>query len=146
MEIIDRLEESLPGRFEPDTLLPAQFYEMLKRRYILEGERKLMFAVLEDAVECYLKNMNARSRKQRVLFYEAQSWINARNKVGLFAYETLCEALNIDAGALRRALERRRVRRQSGSLRTPLSPRRPAAAREPAATQGWSNDGAAAQL
>ena len=126
-------------------ILPAQYYWTLTHRSALEGERKLMFAVLEDAVECYLKNMNARSRKQRVLFYEAQSWINARNKVGLFAYETLCEALNIDAGALRRALERRRVRRQSGSLRTPLSPRRPAAAREPA-TQGWSNDGAAAQL
>jgi len=141
MEITDRLEESLPGKFEPDTLLPLQYYESAKRRQVLEGERRLLFAVLEDAVECYLKNMDARSRKQRLLFYEAQSWVNSRNRTGLFAYETLCEALNIDSEALRRLLDRRRIRHQSGSLRVPLKQRRdmaPAAVDKPAAGTGVS--------
>src|SRR2546423_1877264 len=112
MELTDRMEESLVGNFEPDKLLPEQDYEVLKRRPALEGERKLMFAVLEDAVECFLKNMHAKSRKQRVLFYEAQNWMHAKNRVGLFAYETLCESLGIEPNMLRNVLEKRRLNRQ----------------------------------
>jgi len=88
----------------PDTLLPVQYNELIRRRSALEGEQKLMFAVLEDAVECYLKHMNAKSRSRRLLFCEVQIWINAKNKVGLFSYQTLCESLGIDAKALRTAL------------------------------------------
>jgi hypothetical protein len=130
VEIIDRLEETLPGRFEPDTLMPAQYYDIMKRRHSLEGEHKLMFAVLEDAVECYLKNMNAKHRKQRILFYEAQNWMSAKNKIGLFAFETLCDALAINPEGLRRALEQRRIRRQGGSIRLSSRPRRGSAKRQ----------------
>jgi len=66
-----------------------------------------MFAVLEDAVECYLKHMNAKSRRRRLLFYEVQNWIDAKNRVGLFSYNTLCESLGINARGLRAALESR---------------------------------------
>ena len=38
----------------------------------MEGERKLMFAVLEDGVRGYLKNMEARSRRARILFLEVR--------------------------------------------------------------------------
>ncbi|SRR5712692_5282441 len=131
MEIIDRLEESLPSKFEPDTLLPTQYYDLLKRRHTLESERRLMFAVLEDAIECYLKYMGARHRKQRILFYEAREWVNARNRKGLFAFESLCETLGIEPSRLRGALEQRRIRKQGGTIRySTRSRRRRAAARE----------------
>jgi hypothetical protein len=107
VEIADRIQEYLGGQFEPDTLLPVQYNELMRRRSALEGERKLMFAVLEDAVECYLKHMNAKSRRRLLLFYEVQNWMNAKNRVGLFSYQTLCESLGIDAKALRAALESR---------------------------------------
>lgn len=107
MEIADRIQEYLGSQFEPDTLLPVQYNEIMRRRSVLEGERKLMYAVLEDAVECYLKHMNAKSRRRRLLFYEVQNWMNAKNRFGLFSYQTLCEMLGIDAKALRAALESR---------------------------------------
>lgn len=107
MEIADRFQESFASQFEPDTLLPVQYYALMRRRNVLEGERKLMFAVLEDAIDCYLKNMNAKGRRRRILFYEVQNWMNARNRTGLFSYETLCETLEIDPNGLRTALERR---------------------------------------
>ena len=107
MEIAERIQEYLGGQFEPDTLLPMQYNEIMRRRCSLEGERKLMFAVLEDAVECYLKHMNSKNRRRRLLFYEVQNWINAKNRVGLFSYQTLCESLSIDPKALRCALEAR---------------------------------------
>jgi len=107
VEIAERIQEYLGGQFEPDTLLPMQYNEIMRRRSSLEGERKLMFAVLEDAVECYLKHMSAKNRRRRLLFYEVQNWINAKNRVGLFSYETLCESLGVDSRALRSALEAR---------------------------------------
>jgi len=107
VEIADRIQEYLGSQVEPDTLLPVQYNEIMRRRSVLEGEQKLMLAVLEDAVDCYLKNMNAKSRRRRLLFYEVQNWMSARNRVGLFSYHTLCESLGIDPKALRAALEKR---------------------------------------
>jgi len=107
VEIADRIQEYLGGQFEPDTLLPVQYNEIMRRRSALEGEQKLMFAVLRDAVESYLKHMNAKSRRRRLLFYEVQNWMSAKNRVGLFSYRTLCESLGIDHKALRAALESR---------------------------------------
>ena len=107
MEIGDRMQEYLGGQVEPDTLLPVQYNELVRQPSALAGEHKLRFAVLEDAVDCYLKHMNAKRRWQRMLFYEVQNWMNAKNRVGLFSYQTLCESLGIDAKALRTALESR---------------------------------------
>ncbi len=120
MEITDRLQEALASEFEPDTLLPVQYHELMRRRQGLDGERRLLLAVLEDAVECYLKNMNAKGRRRRVLFYEVCNWMNTKNRVGLFTYETLCEALGIEANRLRAALEKRR-RGLNGSDRQPVA-------------------------
>jgi hypothetical protein len=107
MELAERIEEMVQG-YEPDILLPAQYNELRRRRHELQGELKLMFAVLEDAIHCYLHHMSAKTRQRRILFYEVREWMNAKQRTGLFAYETLCESLGIDAVKLRRMLERQR--------------------------------------
>jgi hypothetical protein len=106
VKISDLLQESLADQFVPDILLPVQYYDLMRRRNRLEGAHRLALAVLEDAVECYLKNMNAKSRQRRILFYEVQNWMNDKNRVGMFSYETLCETVGLDAKSLRTALKR----------------------------------------
>ena len=113
----DRMDDVLGSQSTPDTLLPDQYYGLRKRRHWLEGERKLMFAVLEDAVECFLKNIDVRGHRRRVLFCEAQRWINARNAVGPFSFDNVCEILGIEPTGLRKALERRRLQHKAGSIR-----------------------------
>ena len=113
MELAERIEEMVQG-YQPDILLPAQYNELRRRSDELQGELKLMFAVLEDAIHCYLHHMNAKSRQRKILFFEVREWMNSKHRTGLFAYETLCEALGIDAGRLRRMLERQRREIQSG--------------------------------
>jgi hypothetical protein len=113
MELAERIEEMVQG-YEPDILLPAQYNELRRRRHELQGELKLMFAVLEDAIHCYLHHMNAKTRQRKILFYEVREWMNAKQRGGLFAYETLCESLGVDAGRLRRMLEQRRRDIQNG--------------------------------
>ena len=87
-----------------DILLPVQYNELTRRRSALEGEQKLLFAVLEDALECYLRHINAKSRSRRLLLCEVDIWMTAKDRVGLFSYQTLCESLGIDAKALRAGL------------------------------------------
>ncbi|HET8562389.1 MAG TPA: hypothetical protein VFM35_00820, partial [Candidatus Binatia bacterium] len=57
------MEERVTSLFQPDTLLPDQFLETFRRKSHLEPEKKLMLAVLEDAIACYQKYIFARDGK-----------------------------------------------------------------------------------
>ena len=41
----ETLDEKLPGLFEPDTLLPIQYFEAMRRKHLLEGEKRLILSV-----------------------------------------------------------------------------------------------------
>ncbi len=46
-----------PQRAEVDgvfPLMPQQYYDLISRRRIIDGERRLMFAVFEDAIRCFV--------------------------------------------------------------------------------------------
>jgi len=47
------LEEELASLFQPDTIVSAEYFEIYRRRAGLEPEKKLMFAVLLDAIGCF---------------------------------------------------------------------------------------------
>ena len=88
--------------FEPDTLLPEQL--VLPGRQAMQGERLLMLAVLEDALDCYRKCRRSRDAATRLLFDETRAWVESREHDTLFSFESICEALDIDPDYLRRRL------------------------------------------
>src|SRR5712691_12446937 len=57
----------LPRLIEPEILLPSQFFDQFRGHSILEGERRLMLAVLEDAVSCFQKYAGATRPRSRRL-------------------------------------------------------------------------------
>src|SRR5262249_34963502 len=65
-------EGALPRLIEPEVLLPSQLYERNRHRSILEGERRLMLAVLEDAVSCFQKYAGATRPRNKRLFQESE--------------------------------------------------------------------------
>ena len=91
LEVGARLEASLPDSFPGDTLLPGQYYDILGRRRWQDGEYRLAFAVLADAIACYYKHKGAKSRKGRLLFEEVRLWMHSRSRNGVFAFRNLCE-------------------------------------------------------
>ena len=97
-------EDRLANLFAPDTLLPSQFFDRLRRRSEYHGERRLMIAVLEDAVDVYRKQAGTRDVRGNQLFLEAEEWIEDRDRTWLFSFENICDVLDIDAGYLRRGL------------------------------------------
>jgi hypothetical protein len=98
------VEERLAGLFQPDTLLPSQFFDRIRRRRQFDGERRLMIAVLEDAVEIYRKQAGAMDPRGRQLFKEAEEWVEDTGRTWLFSFENICDVLDIDAQYLRRGL------------------------------------------
>ena len=97
-------EDRLSGLFQPDTLLPSQFFDRVRRRTQHEGERRLMIAVLEDAVDVYRKQAAARDGRGEQLFREAEEWIEDTDRSWLFSFENICDVLDIDGEYLRRGL------------------------------------------
>ena len=65
------------------------------------GERRLLLAVLEDGIRAFLKNARATHGRPLNLRREAFLWLTTDDQSDVFAYESICEALGIDADRLR---------------------------------------------
>ncbi len=96
------------GLFEPDALLPSQFYAAFRVGSAIAGEKRLMLAVLEDAVDCYRKHATSREGQGLQLFRDVEVWITSRDRRWYYSYENICDTLEIDADYLREGLSRSR--------------------------------------
>ena len=100
------IHERSGGLFAPDTMLASQYFDRVRRRKDLTGEQRLMCAIIEDAVEVYLKHAGAVRPDHRDRFEEAERWIEAGDRSWLYAFETICDYLGMDADHLRHGLRR----------------------------------------
>jgi hypothetical protein len=89
--------------YEFETVLPSQFFNP-QTRGALQPEKRLMLAVLEDAVGLYLRAPQ--------LAPEADAWVEADDRTWPYSFVNLCDALGLDRTAVRGALRRRRERRR----------------------------------
>ena len=64
-------DDFLARILEPDTCLPSQFWGNRGLSRQLEGEKRLMIAVLKDAVECLEKYRGSRNGPGRELYENA---------------------------------------------------------------------------
>jgi hypothetical protein len=105
MQEKETLDERLPSLFEPDTLLPIQYFEAMRRKHVLEGEKRLILSVLEDGIDCFMKYVDAPTTKGQKLFRDAEEWINLSDKQWIFSFDNVCDMLDIDADYMRRGLQ-----------------------------------------
>jgi hypothetical protein len=82
-------------------LLPGQYVDLVRRNHVIEGELKLLLAVLEDAIRCYLRNVNAEDGERRRDFIEVRNWFESNGRArDIFSFENLCAALGIEPRVL----------------------------------------------
>ncbi len=87
--------------------LSPQYLETVGSKTKLEPEKKLMFAVLEDAVTCFQKHFVARDKIGMRLFGEAEEWILLQGKGDwLYSFDNICETLDLNPGYIREGLLR----------------------------------------
>ena len=90
--------------FEPSILLPSQFFAALGQKAEADGERRLMFAILEDAIGCFQKYLWATDHKKRQLHLDAESWFLEDDPSWLFSFVNICDVFEIQPVFLRQGL------------------------------------------
>lgn len=106
-------EEKIASLFQPDTLLSDQYFENLRRKTFFEPEKRLMLAVLEDAIRYYQDNWFSRNSKRKRIFDETEEWILTPDSDWVFSFDHVCETLGLSPAYLRRGLLRWKQRKQN---------------------------------
>jgi hypothetical protein len=107
--------ESTKGDFsELQGLLPMQFYGARRVTGQIEPLRRLMIAMLVDAVHCFETKFETRQPAARREFAEVRSWIFSDLDDGVFSFRAVCDALELDSGAIRKRLTRWQEKRRAG--------------------------------
>jgi hypothetical protein len=94
-------DDSIAGA---DIVLPCQYYD-ISGGYNLSGEQRLMLALLTDAINVYQRGALSRRTRARRLYVDAEHWMLTERLSGnALSFNTVCEALGIDAALLRRRI------------------------------------------
>ena len=99
-----RVADGGAGVFQPDFLLPLQFFTGTRGKGCAEGERRLMLAILEDAVECFQKYLGTKEARGRQLYADAEEWFLSDDRSWLFAFVNVCEILGLQPDFIRQGL------------------------------------------
>ena len=119
----DPLEDEFSG---PQGVLPTQFYGARRDASETEPWRRLMAAMLVDAVRCYQTKFQSRQPAGHHEFVEARAWIFSDRDDGAFSFRAVCDALELDPETVRRGLAHWKERRLAGEsmhmIRRPAPP------------------------
>lgn len=98
----------LPNEDLTDAILPGQYNDLVRRRSsVPEGEYRLLWAVLEDAIRTYVANRSCSNLAQRRKFEEVRDWFEPGHNEprALFDFQNVCDLLGIDSGRLLKGLK-----------------------------------------
>lgn len=102
--------------FEESTVVPEQFF-VSQRRSTVHGERRLLLAVLEEAIDCYCKTCGSGDTRSRNLYREADKWLFSNDRTQCFAFGNICDVLDLDSSSIRHALLAWKADRAGGMVR-----------------------------
>ena len=74
------------------------------RSFADQAERRLLVALLDDAIHIYRTARLTSRGHYRCHVREVAEWIASRDRTWVFSFERVCEVLQIDADHLRRTL------------------------------------------
>lgn len=116
---------SLGSLFVPDVVTPEQYFDGRRDDGEIRPVKRLMLAVLEDALRCFQNNANAKTGLRKRLFAEAEEWLCGSSGDGPFSFDTVCETLGIEPEFLRKGLVEWRAEQQAGGAQRRLARRSP---------------------
>jgi hypothetical protein len=103
--------------WEQEILTPDQFVHPARESLAAwTGERRLLLAVLEEAVHTYRKYCQVCTRREKQLFGEVQEWFLSQDTHWLYAFESICSYLGFDPDSIRKDLQRGHAQAVSPTL------------------------------
>jgi hypothetical protein len=100
----------LAAGFEPETILPSQLIDRSHLGASLQPEKRLMLAVLEDAVATVQRGTVSTARTAAREFTEVSDWFASDDVTWPYSFLNICAVLGFDAAYLRGGLARWRER------------------------------------
>jgi hypothetical protein len=106
--------------YPPDTLLVEEFFSARHGKTFVLPEERLMFAVLEDALESFQQYCAAKNGTRRRLFQNAERWFFAPSSGWVFDFESICSVLRLEPDYVRKGLVQLRQRELAKTYRVSL--------------------------
>ncbi len=100
------LRSGTGAELEPEVMLPSQYYSQGGVDSSLQPEKRLMLAVLEDAVGTFQKYANANERNGQRLFADVEEWFESDDLEWPYSFVNVSNALGLDVSYMRRGLAR----------------------------------------
>ena len=107
VNILDTLRRETP-RSETnlsDNLLPSQFWGAHGTSSI-QPEKRLLAAVLEEAISILLSGSRVRSSEQLQEARDAAAWFASDDRSGAFSFASICDVFALDTTSVREAVGR----------------------------------------
>ncbi len=109
----DAIASSAGVRFEPETVVPAQVFDP-RIGASLQPEKRLMLAVLEDAVAVYQRFLLSTRPIDKTEFDDTVAWVWSEDRMWPFSFLNVCDHLNLNADHVRAGLTTWAEKRRAG--------------------------------
>jgi len=101
------LDDSISSAlFGVEAILPIQFWGAGQKSDRGQPERRLMLAVLQDALLTLVVHAKQTSGKSRQTVQDTWRWFASDSRSHPFAFGAICDVLGLDVGYLRSAVRR----------------------------------------
>jgi hypothetical protein len=93
----------------PATTAAAQWpqpNEAAGRSFPLNGEQRLLLAVLEEAIGTFQRYAIASDRRGHALFADVAAWFASEDTQWMFSFVSICDAVGLDVAYVRSGLRR----------------------------------------
>jgi hypothetical protein len=97
-------------------IIPVQNSDPVAVRIQSSGEYRLLWAILEDAIDCYFRYADMPTVTAQEQFREAEEWIESQEEEWLCSFNSICRQFQIDPGYLRRGLRERLAAKRTGRV------------------------------
>jgi hypothetical protein len=102
---------------EPEVLLPSQYFTNARQDASMLPEKRLLLAVLEEAVGDFQRDVVATAREPKRRFEEAEAWIASDESAWPCSFVAICHALGLEVGWIRHGLWRWRDAQRARAAR-----------------------------
>lgn len=99
-------EERAATPLEPDTLVPAQYFDLIGAASVFQPEKRLMLAVLEEAIATFQRHIVSDTRRSQQLAADVEEWTASDDDEWPFSFRNICAALDIEPDYLRTGMAR----------------------------------------
>jgi hypothetical protein len=105
-----KIEQEIGLRLKPGRLLP-HYLDHHRMARSLDPAKRLMIAVLREAMTDFEENVLAKRKTKRNLYRQAKDWIFDEAEDWLFSFENICRCLGLNPNDLRYKLLRSGARK-----------------------------------